>query len=446
MSDDARTDQDLLGDTIDFLERFIDIGKVEVLVIGLWILHSHAIEASNTTPYLIISSPEPGCGKSTLLEVLEQLAARGWKVDGAPTEATLFRKIEADSPSMLIDEADRLFAAGEERVGPLVAIVNAGNRRRATVPRCVSDGQGGWTVVDFSVFAPKSLAGINHLRWPSTVRDRAIVISLHRHAERERLLWTDEQQAQADALRARVVAWGETAAGHLRKVKVDDIPKLTPRAFAGWRPLLEIAEYLGVGEVGREAAIELGTRHQHEEPSFGVLVLGKLRELFADGRAVVTSEELARHLNADELLPFGDWRPDGVSKRRVAQLLKPFGVHPAVERIGDQVTRGYRYAGALVNALDRYLPPPPEISVTSATSARMASQRGFSVADGVTDGAPTTLPATNGADVADVTVPAGVGPRCMVCRRGDVPLAQSERSNNWLCAPCLKNVDVLELT
>jgi hypothetical protein len=70
MSDDARTDQDLLGDTIDFLERFIDIGKVEVLVIGLWILHSHAIEASNTTPYLIISSPEPGCGKSTLLDEL----------------------------------------------------------------------------------------------------------------------------------------------------------------------------------------------------------------------------------------------------------------------------------------------------------------------------------------------------------------------------------------
>jgi hypothetical protein len=173
----------VLPEVIAFIRRFVVLGSSEELdTLALWVAHTHAFEAADATPYLAITSPQKGCRKTQLLEVLSLITPRSWKIDGVPTEAVLFRKIERDEPTIFLDEADRLFRSGAERVEPLVALLNAGNRRGAKVPRCVSQGN---DLRDFSVFCPKALSGIDHARWPETIRDRAIVIQPHRRTAGE---------------------------------------------------------------------------------------------------------------------------------------------------------------------------------------------------------------------------------------------------------------------
>ena len=83
------------------------------------------------------------------------------------TEAVLYRKIEQDAPTLLLDEIDAIFTAkGDENKEALRALLNAGFERRATVPRCVGPNH---TLREFQVFCPKALAGIGKL--PDTVVD-----------------------------------------------------------------------------------------------------------------------------------------------------------------------------------------------------------------------------------------------------------------------------------
>src|SRR5438094_829259 len=74
----------------------------------LWVAHTHAVDAFDVTPYLAVTSPEKRSGKTRLLEVAELLVSRPWRVV-RPTEAVLFRKIEKDCPTLLLDEVDAIF-------------------------------------------------------------------------------------------------------------------------------------------------------------------------------------------------------------------------------------------------------------------------------------------------------------------------------------------------
>ena len=124
----------------------------------------------------------------------------------------MYRKVEADQPTLLLDELDTMFGTrASERTEGIRALLNAGNRRGTTVPRMVGEGRK-MQVHDFSTFCPKVLAGIGHL--PDTVADRSIVISLQRRARNEpverfrqreaKALTEDVRHALMDALAAVV--------------------------------------------------------------------------------------------------------------------------------------------------------------------------------------------------------------------------------------------------
>ena len=128
-----------------------------------------------------MNSPTKRCGKSRLLEILEQIVARPWYML-RPTEAILFRKIERDRPTLLIDEVDAIFTDKSGNTEGLRAVLNGGNRRGAKVPRCVGERM---ELVDFSIYAAKVLAGIGRAL-PETVRDRSIPIALVRKQRGEK--------------------------------------------------------------------------------------------------------------------------------------------------------------------------------------------------------------------------------------------------------------------
>jgi hypothetical protein len=89
------------------------------------VLHTHLSDRFTISPRLAFTSPVRGCGKTTALAVIEQLAYRPERMDGA-TPAVLFHIIDRLHGTLLVDEADNL---GLNVNGILRAVLNSGHRK-----------------------------------------------------------------------------------------------------------------------------------------------------------------------------------------------------------------------------------------------------------------------------------------------------------------------------
>ena len=136
----------------------------------LWCVHTYLIDAAWISPRLALTSPEKGCGKTTLLDVLARLVWRPLPAANA-TSSALFRVVEMQRPTLLIDEADTFLGENEELRG----ILNSGHRRGGSVLRTVSDEH---EPRQFSTYSACAIAMIGKL--PATLADRSIPIDLKR--------------------------------------------------------------------------------------------------------------------------------------------------------------------------------------------------------------------------------------------------------------------------
>jgi Protein of unknown function (DUF3631) len=344
---------DPVGALVGFLRRYVVMSEMQAAAIALWIVHTHGFDAADASPYLAVTSPEKRSGKSRLFEVLEILVANPWKVI-TPTEAVVFRKIDADRPTLLLDETDAIFGKrnGENYEG-LRALLNAGNRRGTHVPRCVGTSQ---QLVSFSVFCPKAIAGIGEL--PDTIADRAIPIRLKRKARSEQAerFRRRDAEAEAETLHINTSAWAEHAVPVLAEARPDLPDALDDRAQDAWEPLLAIADLIG-GDwpaLARIAALELSTGVDHEDESHGVRLLGDVRTVF-DERAVdrLSSATLAAALAEIEESPWAEWYGKPITATAIARLLSRFEIKPKKLRFGEETARGYE-RDQFADAWERY--------------------------------------------------------------------------------------------
>src|SRR4051812_4021557 len=82
-----------LSSTCALIRRFVALrSDAELHAIALWVLHTHAVDAAEATPYIWITSPEKRSGKTRLLEVLEALCSRPLQM-ASISEAALFRSV-----------------------------------------------------------------------------------------------------------------------------------------------------------------------------------------------------------------------------------------------------------------------------------------------------------------------------------------------------------------
>ncbi|MGB6248410.1 MAG: DUF3854 domain-containing protein [Terriglobales bacterium] len=137
--DDQKVGAAILDDVAAFIKRYMVLTDAQVTAIALWIAHTHAIDACQFTPYLAITSAEKRCGKSRLLEILEYLVREPWMTSGA-TAPALFRRIDAKRPCLLLDEIDALVKGSPEMAEAVRGVLNAGNKKGATISRCVGNG------------------------------------------------------------------------------------------------------------------------------------------------------------------------------------------------------------------------------------------------------------------------------------------------------------------
>ncbi len=120
--------------------RFVVLpGEAEAVALAVYVLHTWAFDAAWATPYLVTMSAEKESGKTRLLEVLRLLVRAPWQTASASRPA-IFRKIETDKPTLLLDEVDAVFGSNTERTEPIRAVLNAGNRRGSSATRCVGQG------------------------------------------------------------------------------------------------------------------------------------------------------------------------------------------------------------------------------------------------------------------------------------------------------------------
>ena len=125
----------LLDAVVEFIRSYVVVTTVQAHALGLWVLHTHAFEAAEVSPYLAVLSPEKRCGKTLLLRVLALLVRDPWRVI-SPSESVVYRKIEQDQPTLLLDEVDAIFSNRTGDYEGLRAILNAGNEPDTHVPRC----------------------------------------------------------------------------------------------------------------------------------------------------------------------------------------------------------------------------------------------------------------------------------------------------------------------
>jgi len=345
--------REALSDVAEFVRRFVVASDDAIIAIALWIVHTHAIDAADATPYLQITSPQKQCGKSRLLEVLELLVARPWAT-AKTSAAALVRKIAKDAPTLLLDETDAAFGGEKEYAEALRGILNAGHRRGGVASLCVGKSH---AVEDFPVFAPKALAGIGTL--PDTIADRSIQIELQRrlagepvHRLRRRLVGNE-----ADALRARVDRLAQVALLSLRDAQPMLPDELSDRAQDAWESLLAIADLAGAGDDARRAAVALSASRTEEE-DVGVRCLRDIREIFAASDADrITSASLVEALRAIEEGPYGPHRGREFDARALAKRLKVYNIRPDTQKFPDgKKLKGYMRSW-FEDAWSRYLAP-----------------------------------------------------------------------------------------
>jgi hypothetical protein len=361
-----------------FLRRFVVFARPEtVIAVVLWIAHTHAIELAEATPYLAISSPEKQSGKTRLLECLQLLAHGCSGIAITPTAATIYRSLEASpGATLLLDELDAVFRDHSDKYEEVRAVINAGHRRGATVPRSVPGPKGTWLVKQFPVFGPKALAGIGKL--PDTVTDRAIPVRMLKRKRSEPVEKFRVRTATGEA--ASIVAGLVAALAAQPPAFEADLPlELPDRAADAWEPLLAIADAAGGvwPARARGAAVVLHASREQDD-SLGLRLLSDIRLVF-DARAAerIFTADLITALQADDE---GPWVSDRspLTPHRLAKLLHPFEIGSMQVRIGSSSLKGYERP-AFVDAWDRYLPNPP--SPLDAKHRNSEHERSFDVSD-----------------------------------------------------------------
>ena len=215
------------------------------LVLAYFTLNTWTFKLFDTVPYLLLESAVPGCGKSTVIRLLDALSCRSRKASSL-SEAVMFRLIDDESPTLLIDEAETIDGRSE-RAEALRAIAHEGYKKGGQVPRCEGENH---EVRWFDVYCPKTFAAIGGLT--GALLDRCLVIHMEkapkgnvRKSTRHRALNRDGQH-----MVPRLEAYALKAADALCQLYEAEPdcgywPTITDREAELWGPLLTLARLAG---------------------------------------------------------------------------------------------------------------------------------------------------------------------------------------------------------
>jgi len=366
----------LIEDLERFFSKRLGLPEGAPLILALFTLNTYLFDLFDTTPYLQIDSAIGGCGKSTLLDHLKATCCRAY-LGCDPSEATLFRRIDRDRPTWLLDEAS-VVRGHEERARMIRAILDAGYRKGATVSRCEGEDN---HLRDFAVYCPKAFALVGSLR--GTLLDRCIVLHLQKTPglpkTKVKLLKRD-----SGPLREQLEAYAAQYCGELQRLD-DNEPdegywmQLDGREEELWGPLLMHAKLAGEDTEKRALAVAFNYSRQKgqlaQEEDQTVTLATELLEVLSEMAVETISPGELQGLLAEKEAwgaKLAALKNDKARPCAVGAFLKNFRL-PSRTR-GNQGTR-YSVAEA-VEIVRRHLPPivmPHATQADKMPGSRVAS-------------------------------------------------------------------------
>ena len=350
---ESQDGSELLNDLSGWYRRYIYLpdGAAAADATAGWTLATWCIAWVYFAPLLILPSATKRAGKSTLLDLLSHTVCRGHLTSAfGATGAVLFRLNEAQHPTFLLDEAERLGGRHADR--DVVNLLNQGHRRGGKVDRCKQLPNGGFDVESFDAFGFRALALIGK-PW-DTLLDRGIVVRLERKPRGAELARFGARTVRAEgrALASRIARWAKDHAKAVGDVE-GDVPRpvwLSDRGCDNWSSIFAVAAVAGGAWPDRLAVAAKDLQNAIEDDGDrgerGLLDIG---QIFAARKhpAAIASGELVTALNE---LEESDWAGEregkGLSTQGLAALLRPFQIRPRQARVpgSGTVIRGYWWA------------------------------------------------------------------------------------------------------
>jgi hypothetical protein len=340
----------MAGEAEAFFARHMVLPPLGAVLLTVLVIVSRALHDAGFShaPRLVVTAPVPDAGKTTLMELLTHLVARPAACSGL-SPADLFRTIEEDQPTIIIDEAnDNLPRRNAQRV--LMRVLNSGHfrplaweRRRVKDPETKE-----WVTRGFSTFAMVVLSGIGTGWITASLLSRSFLLPLEPKLAGEDIVdfHPDDHGAGAALLASQIDRWVEENIVTLRAAR-PSIPG--NRAADNARPLLAVAETIGGDWPARvRAAIQRFTpaaanddprlllAHIHEIVS-DAAEPPKLHKVGADGPddpgRIFTAELCSR------LVARIDWPYERLTQHALAERLRAFGVLPRQSQEGGRKSR-----------------------------------------------------------------------------------------------------------
>lgn len=353
MSDQNET-AEILDSVAALFDQYVIFPSDEARsAVVLWAAHTWVAHRFESTGRLAVLSAEPGSGKSRVLEVLAEITPNATQAVNLKP-ATMWRLIEHASPhpTLFVDEADTIFGrvgSGSAHV-ELRAILNAGYRKGAKVPRCV----GNQDVKLFETFAPVALGGLGIL--PETIMTRSIVIRMKKAAPDQRVKPFRLRFAAGElaSIKSRLASWSMRHGPQL-EVAFPEMP-VKDRAADVWEPLYAVAELSGESWLALcdRACRKLTADDTRSAPSAGTALLRDIREVFraAGAKQLFTKDILCALYQLDSDVR---WPETSFGPQALARVLREYDIAPVQLRDGETTGRGYRIA-LFEDAWKRYIP------------------------------------------------------------------------------------------
>lgn len=320
---------DTLSDCVDLLRTFIWMEKEQAIVCSLWAAATWFVKSvvaeDDHVPYLLISSKTKECGKTKLLDFLAKIVRHPVKT-GDSTAAAIFRVMEKDTPTLMLDETDQYL---NQREG-FVQILNAGNKPGAKVLRSAGNAKGGFTdeVRAYDCFGFKAVVGILAEELQEAITSRSIVIKLLRKppAEGKRVKFGQYEQ-QFASLRSRFYTlstkYGQSVQKQIAEAKMIFPSSLTDRQADGGELIWAMLECMADEKAQEEyKSAYIWLCKQQLQLSDKQILLHDIYNHIQDyGKKWIKSSELIKMLSSNP-----EW--SDLSPKKLACKLGHFNVRP----------------------------------------------------------------------------------------------------------------------
>ena len=224
----------------NYIRRYVFFSEPSAYdLLSSWVMGTYVFRIFRYYPYIHLQA-EKDSGKTILMDVLERICFNG-EDEVNPTGATIFRQVEANSPTLFFDEVED-FKNPKPSQRNIMSILNAGFSKSGKVSRVIKGEP-----VSFSVYSPKVFGGINDIN--DVLESRTIHIPMLRKLPEEKIEKFNDSKdlfAEQEAIREELYLFGLQFCGAINDLyeniqSIKYLDELQNRTSDIWAPLFVLS-------------------------------------------------------------------------------------------------------------------------------------------------------------------------------------------------------------